>query len=208
MGNSKKAIYYPTADAEVGSYYDNVVKKLVLLAVKYGIPAELISKLLGYNTDIPAAKLKSDADQQTAKASVKAKDDLYLQARAELLRELKRITDLPNFDEADAMDLGIRRESTAKVVTEVQAIVSGLTVLPGEVIIDWVKGKMDGVVIYASADGANFDYIGKDMRSPFEDRRPNKTAGQPEVRYYRLRYLKYDEEVGQYSDVVSTTVLI
>ncbi len=208
MGNSKKAIYYPEADAEVASYYDNVLKKMVPLAAKYTISAPVLTKLQGYNTQIPAAKLKSDADQQTAKASVKAKNDLLMHARTDLLRELKRITDLPDFDEADAMNLGIRRESTAEVLTETQAHVSGLTVLPGQVVIDWVKGKMDGVVVYASADGANFEQIGKDLRSPFEDKRPNKIAGQPEVRYYRLRYLKQDEEVGQYSDVQSATVLI
>ncbi len=208
MGNSKKAIYYPASDAGVEPYYDNASKKLALLAVKYDIPAALLNKFEGYNASIPAAKLKANADRQTAKASVKAKDELFLNARADMLRELKRITDLPGFDEADAMDLGIRREHTAETLSEAQAHISGLTVLPGQVLIDWVKGKMDGVVVYASADGANFEQTGQDTRSPFEDKRPNKIAGQPEVRYYRLRYLKQDAEVGLYSDVQSATALI
>ncbi|MGB4775676.1 MAG: hypothetical protein WBP45_10910 [Daejeonella sp.] len=208
MAYTKKAIYYPRHDADVASYYDNVVKKLSALADKYGVSAELLEKLNEYNTGIPEAKLKSDEAQQRVKALVKAKSDLFFKAKTELLREMKRVTDLDNFDEADAMDFGIRKEKTPANPREAKPVIPGITVLPEKVLIEWVKGTMDGVLVYASLNGTDFEEIGTDMRSPFEDTRPNQVAGVIEMRYYRLRYIKNDELTGLYSDVVNVRVLI
>jgi hypothetical protein len=208
---AKKAIFYPTADGDVASYFNNVVTVLIALAPKYGTSPALITLLNNYNTEIPIAKSKSDADQQKAKASVQSKDELFSDARTDLMRELRRMNDLANFDEADAILMGIRKE--IKDVTEQskassKAIISGITLMPEEVVIDWIKSKMDGVAIYSSLDGVNFQQIDVDMRSPYGDKRKNKTAGVPEVRYYKLRYLLKDEQVGQFSDVSSATVLL
>jgi hypothetical protein len=41
--------------------------------------------------------------------------------------------------------------------------------------------------------------------SPYLDARPPATAGQPEIREYRLRHILRDEEVGEWSDIISAT---
>lgn len=43
------------------------------------------------------------------------------------------------------------------------------------------------------------------VRSPFVDTRPPLEAGKAEVREYRLRYLRRDEPVGEWSDIITAT---
>lgn len=87
-------------------------------------------------------------------------------------------------------------------------MISDITVLPEKMLVEWVKGTMDGVLVYASLNGTDFEEIGSDMGSPFEDTRPNQVADVIEIRYYRLRYIKTDKLTGRYSDVVNVRVLI
>ena len=76
------------------------------------------------------------------------------------------------------------------------------------VILDWVKGKFDGVVIESKRGTETvFMFLDKDFKSPFEDTRPNLVAGQPEVRRYRMLYLLNDEPVGIWSDEVVITTM-
>ena len=78
----------------------------------------------------------------------------------------------------------------------------------GKVVLDWVKGDFDGVVI-ESQRGAETTmmFLDKDFKSPFPDMRPNLVAGQPEKRRYRMIYLLDDEVVGSWSDEVTITTL-
>lgn len=82
------------------------------------------------------------------------------------------------------------------------------SVSPGKVTHEWAKGNFDGVVV-ESQRGAEtaFTFLDKDFTSPFEDRRPNLVAGQPETRRYRMIYLLDDEIVGTYSDEVVITTM-
>lgn len=78
----------------------------------------------------------------------------------------------------------------------------------GKVILDWVKGDFDGVLI-ESQRGAETSpsFLDKDFKSPFPDMRPNLVAGQPEKRRYRMMYLLDDEPVGTWSDEVVITTM-
>ncbi len=76
------------------------------------------------------------------------------------------------------------------------------------VILDWIKGKFDGVVIESKRGTETvFIFLDKDFKSPFEDTRPNLVAGQPEVRRYRMIYLLNDAVVGTWSDEVVITTM-
>lgn len=75
-----------------------------------------------------------------------------------------------------------------------------------EVEITFVKRGFDGVDIESQrGDETAWTYLAFDGSSPYIDRRPPSTAGQPEVRRYRMRYRKNDEPVGEYSDVLTVT---
>ena len=85
-----------------------------------------------------------------------------------------------------------------------KAQITGIVSMPDQVRIDWVKSIFDGVVIYGSYDGQNFLRLDKDNRSPYEDIRKNRTNNVPETRYYKVRFLLKDKEVGMESDVAKT----
>lgn len=77
------------------------------------------------------------------------------------------------------------------------------TALPGMIRIDWVKGKFDGVIIDGQrGDETVWARLDRDTRSPFDDERPNVSAGKPEERRYRLQYFLGDEAVGTFSDLI------
>lgn len=82
------------------------------------------------------------------------------------------------------------------------------TSMPGMIRIDWVKGKFDGVIIEGQrGDETVWTRLDRDNRSPFDDERPNVSAGKPEERRYRLLYFLGDETVGTYSDVIVAVTL-
>ncbi|MDO7874449.1 hypothetical protein Q5H93_06875 [Hymenobacter sp. ASUV-10] len=93
------------------------------------------------------------------------------------------------------------KEQSKEDADTAQPRVSGVHTAPSEVIIDWVRGRFDGVDVELSYDGSTWTKGDFDTRSPFEDRRPLRTPGQPETRYYRLRYRLKDQPFGQYSKV-------
>lgn len=81
-----------------------------------------------------------------------------------------------------------------------------IIVEPGGVRIEWTKGKLDGVRVYARLRGtAGWTFIGFDTSSPYTDNRPLANANVPEVREYMLRGVIKDVEVGLESDIQSAT---
>jgi hypothetical protein len=78
-------------------------------------------------------------------------------------------------------------------------------VLPNyEVRLDWVKRNHTGVLIQCKRPGdADFVTLGQDNYSPYVDGRAPVTAGATETRQYRMRYLDKDDQVGDWSDVVT-----
>ena len=207
MGTIMKAIYYPRQDTQVTPYYKNAYTQLDTggLATKYNISPATMTILQGHNTNIPVVINKANADKQIAKESTKHKQERLESARKAIFPVFEAIVAAPNFDEADAELLGIRKTKEPVDYDLVVPEVTKVTNLPDQIVIDWIKGSLDGVVIECSYDNVAWAEIGKDMKSPFEDTRKNKAAHTPEIRYYRLRYFKNDKPVGMYCDVVKVT---
>ena len=80
-------------------------------------------------------------------------------------------------------------------------------VLPGShVQIKWVKKGFTGVIIESQrATETIWTSIGMDTSSPYLDSRDPLVVGVPELRRYRLRYLRTDDPIGDYSDVITVT---
>lgn len=80
------------------------------------------------------------------------------------------------------------------------------TVLPGGVLIDFIKGESSGVNIYCRLKGqTTWKFVARDTNSPYEDFSPLAQPGVPEVREYMLRGVKTDAEIGLMSDIVQVT---
>jgi hypothetical protein len=91
------------------------------------------------------------------------------------------------------------------VVADSQKPTFTATAQPGsQVRLDWIKGKLDGVRVESKrAPETEFTRLDDDRYSPYVDTRPTLKPGESEQRSYRLRYLKKDDPVGSYSDIVT-----
>jgi hypothetical protein len=117
----------------------------------------------------------------------------------------QRIKKSPGYTEAIGRDLGLIAPATDAVAAEASKPTFRATSLPhSEIRLDWVKGRHSGVVIQGKRAGdTDWVDLGKDNYSPYVDGRSPVTASTSETRQYRARYLDKDNEVGEWSDVVS-----
>ncbi|HST53095.1 MAG TPA: hypothetical protein VLJ61_13885 [Pyrinomonadaceae bacterium] len=126
------------------------------------------------------------------------------------LRQLvQRIQLAPGYTDAIGRNLGIASaeaatsdssDAAAKPVAKTTALAGG------QVQIDFTKGKYDGVLVESRRTGEQeWASLGTDNYSPFVDTRPPTEAGKAELREYRLRYIRLDEAVGEWSDIVTAT---
>jgi hypothetical protein len=110
MAVIERTIFYPEEEEEIIEYYDKAVKKLIGLAFKYGIPTTLLNILTDYSFKLMSLR---QVNASRATTSMHSRREIFDGARAELMRELKRLTSLSNFDERDAIAIGIRKERFA-----------------------------------------------------------------------------------------------
>ena len=230
----KKSNFYPRNEGAVKPYYDNAVTQLAgALGIKYNTDAATLLVLNGHKKQIPLVVQKAFDDNQQAQNSTAAKNTELANSKIDLMREISRITGLPNWDENDGQLLGIRVEHTGGDPNTAQPVMSKVTALPDQIIIDWIKGEWDGIIIESidlnqqqkpqdpmqppmpnpqppaqpTAADPGWKKIGEDQKSPYEDTRPNKTHN-PELRYYRLRYTKNGKAIGLYSNIFSAVAEI
>lgn len=71
----------------------------------------------------------------------------------------------------------------------------------------WPRKSFSGVLVQSQRDGeSDWTEHGVKTDNAFVDARPPTEVGKPEVRRYRQIYVKNDQPVGLWSDVVSVTV--
>lgn len=123
---------------------------------------------------------------------------------------VQRIKNAPGYTEAIGRDLGIVGPTADQAVADHEKpTFKAVALADGRVRLDWVKGKADGVRVESRrGNEAEWTVLGDDRFSPFHDARPSLTPGQSEYRFYRLMYLKKDNLVGEYSDMVSATTIV
>ena len=82
-----------------------------------------------------------------------------------------------------------------------------LSIVGGQVRVDFTKGECDSIAIYCRPRGTvGWTRIGIDSDSPYFDTKPLAAVGVPETREYMGRGLIDDEEIGIESDIVTITL--
>lgn len=126
-----------------------------------------------------------------------------------LRQMVARIKVAPGYTEGIGLELGIVGRETAGPSAPSRTVKPSAkaAALDGsQVRLEFSKGGFDGVRIESRRAGeTGWQFIGTDNYSPYVDERPPVEAGKPEVREYRLRYLRRDELVGDWSDIITTT---
>ena len=119
---------------------------------------------------------------------------------------VQRLKTHPGYTESIGTDLGIIATATAKPTTPAKPTATASAEPGSAARIDWVKGGFDGVLVESQrGDETVWTSLGTDLQSPYNDTRAPLHPGAPEVRRYRLRYLKSDEPTGDYSDTMTVT---
>jgi len=70
----------------------------------------------------------------------------------------------------------------------------------------WKKGKFDGIKIHVDRGSGKFDFLAIDTHPDYLDTYPLPELGKAEIWKYMAIYLKKDEPIGDWSEVVQITV--
>ena len=112
------------------------------------------------------------------------------------------------YTDAIGQDLGIIGAETTFDESNYKTTLTGKS-MPGSNEISFTKLGVDGENIYShpigSTDPNVWEKLAFDSSSPYNDTRPQSTAGVPENRKYRARGVINDIEIGQWSDILSVT---
>lgn len=121
-----------------------------------------------------------------------------------LVQEIKA---KPGYTEAIGLDMGIVGSEDAAEHTAPEI---SLKTEPGQgcqcVKVRFKKFGHYAVAIYSKRGADDWELLGIDKESPYQDERPLLVAGQPEVRQYKARFWDAGAEGGDWTDVASITV--
>ncbi|MDD5036920.1 MAG: hypothetical protein PHE55_19515 [Methylococcaceae bacterium] len=116
----------------------------------------------------------------------------------------RHIKALSTYTSSLGMLLGIEGSEDTTDLSSAKPTLSATDLGGGKVELSFNKNKRDGVNIYGRREGdPDFVFLGRDLSSPFIDNRPMLTPGKPELRYFKAVYVMGDDEIGQFSDVVT-----
>ncbi len=224
-------IYFPTEKEAVPPYFDNLNSTLTGFATKYEISAGELADITAHNTNLAALLLAQEAAQNAAQQATQAFNEAIAAAELDAKRIFKKIMQHRAFVRSDGEAMGFLVESPSINLTTVKPVISKVTPMINKIVIDWVKAGMEGVVIFCAKRSVEssvisdetlttksseddhsgltvqpvpevqYEEIGRDFRSPFEDTRPN-LSNFPEFRQYKLCYLNNDQIVGLESDII------
>lgn len=121
---------------------------------------------------------------------------------------VQRIKAHPSFTDAIGTDLGVIATPAQSQTTQAKPTANAKAEPGSQVRINWTKGVFDGVIVESQRAGETvWTMLATDTQSPYVDTRDPLQPGAPELRRYRLRYIKNDEPVGSYSDEMTVTTM-
>jgi len=224
-------INYPTVKKAVLPFYDNFSTSLPAYSAKYEISPAEEAIINAHNSNLDTLLAQQTAARNAAQQATQAFDEELVAAEIDAKRVMKKIKEHASFVRSDGEAMGFLVEGPEFDPDTSKPVISGVTSLMDKIVINYVKKKMKGVVIYVNKrnvrnpnmqeelkpTGLNiqpipanlqWEILDKDQQSPYEDKRKNLTL-LPEIRYYKLRYLwKKDKEVGYESDIVKVVAEI
>jgi hypothetical protein len=119
---------------------------------------------------------------------------------------VNRIKAHPAYSSAIGQNLGIELTATQQTNRDTAQPTLKVVLRGGSVNLIWKKGKMHGILIEKDS-GNGFITLDKDFHPDFIDSSPLPPHGQTALWRYRAIYILNDEKVGQWSDIVSTSVM-
>ena len=127
---------------------------------------------------------------------------------------VNRIKAAPAYTTTVGVDLNIVLTGAAGAISAMAATVNAakptltVEVAGGVVVIKFLKSGYNGIAIETqTGTDTTWHFLTNALFSPYQDTRPAAVPGAAEVRRYRAMFLKKNEPVGQWSDIVSVAVI-
>lgn len=226
----QKNPFMPRSDEEKSKWLDNFSAKLPFYAAKYNITPEEVAQVLqdalvfasilnyrdlldAYVTAMTGLKnilrdgLKNGGTMQIPMPPVPMFPGTLLPgifARCSALGN--RIKSHINYNVADGNALGLEGTTSNIDLNELKPIITIRLVNGGYPELVWKKQGMDGIEIQKEDENGNWQRLATDISPNFIDMSPLPPKGTSVVWRYRVIYLRKDQHVGQWSEVVSITV--
>lgn len=119
---------------------------------------------------------------------------------------VNRIKAHPNYNSGIGQNLGVVYTPPAKWDAENAKPILKAVIRAGIVNLDWKKGSYDGILIEKDS-GNGFVVLDKSLRPNYRDKSIMPPLGSSAVWKYRAMYLAGDEQLGQWSDIVTLSVM-
>jgi len=200
----------PKNETQFLLWLDNFTEKLPIYASTLRITEDEVRDLRTLKDDAKAKVELTNRSKQTYQSQVQEKNAALDKAEEEVRRMVNDAKSKKVYSSAIGEDLGVipperpLPQNTDEAKPEFWAIV-----LADLIRFDWRKLQYSGVVIHSKRGSEeSYTFLDKDTQSPYEDRRKNLIPESAEARYFRMRYLDGDKEIGLWSDEVKVVCII
>lgn len=195
--------YIPRSDADLLSWLDNYSKKITTHGAALGMTAAEITAEKDLCTAVKQAIFAVQAKKDELKAAVSAKNDsIAANITGKLRAAIARKKTHPAFTAAIGDELGIRGGDES-LNTDAHLPEAKIAVVGNVIRISFKKKGSDGVNIYKRRKGtAQWHFLARDTRSPYDDHIELENPAQPEHYEYRLFGVIDDVEIGQPSQIL------
>lgn len=124
----------------------------------------------------------------------------------QITKVVNRLKNHANYTLAIGEDLGIEGDASDIDTSTWKPLILAKQEV-NKVVVGWSKSDADGIDIYADYGNGQFVFVATDTKPNYDDMHPLPAAGQTAIWKYKAVYKLNDTQVGQYSDVVSVTVV-
>lgn len=225
-----KDYFLPRSDEEKSNWLNNFDAKLPFYAAKYGITPEEVAQIqqdaavfasiLNYRDQLNAHVTAMTGLKNIVRDGTKDNSALQVPmpptpmfsgsvvpgifARATAIAN--RIKSHFNYNIADGNELGLEGVESSINFIDLKPLIIIRLVSGGHPEIVWKKQGMDGIEIHKEDANGNMQLLAFDSSPNYVDLSPLPPKGTSIIWRYRVIYLRKDQRVGQWSDVVSITV--
>lgn len=196
------ADFIPTNEGDFVKWTQNMDSKIDTVGKDLGVDAAGAAEIKAANKSARDSIAEDNAAKIAAETAKKNKENNVSKAIAVNRKYAKQMKAHSNYTDAKGKDLQVVTKGfvfdPATYKPKIKA-----KVMPGRVIIEFVKSKLSGVYIYTRQKGeVIWTILTYDTFSPYEDNRPLADPTKPEHREYMAIGAIKDKEATLQSDII------
>lgn len=196
--------FMPKKRAELKAWWQNLKDNATTELAKINLAAPDVTAAVATATD-QVAKMQATDDAEMALAAARAQEKAAAQTNDAAIRMAIRNWKTNPAYATSGIEGSLQLTGTASGFDpQTFKSVLKLSIVGGQIRVDFIKGECDSVAIYCRLRGTQgWTKLGTDSRSPYYDTNPLASPNVPETREYMAMGIIDDVEIGLPSDIVS-----